>query len=291
MEHPKTAFIRTWLLFFLLTTIVSCSVKSTGNNKITLNYIEYNRGKSFPLRADLRMLYDENNLLFRNIYFEDFSFFPDNSIIPNTFIKPLLQLQIGAFLDAFTEPYYGIRFIHFFKNNPHLGIGLEFIHQKIFLDNPSQKVSVSGSIDSIPVNEVVPINKYVDYFSVSHGINHLGFIVVYRMLLLRSSRIPDGRIQPFFSLSAGPTIPHLELKLAETFPKWETFAYQPSFRNFGLGAGTGIRFKLSRHFSLYCEYKLTYSHLHGMDLEDRPGSSVKMQFLSHHLLWGLAYIF
>lgn len=200
-------------------------------------------------------------------------------------------MRLGAALDAFTEPYYGIRFIHFFKNNPHWGIGLEFIHQKIFIEDSRQKVSVSGSIDGIPVNEIAPINKYVDYFSVSHGINHLGLTVVYRMLLSQSSRIPEGRIQPFFSLSAGLAIPHLELKLSETTPEWETFAYQPDFRNFGLGAGTGIRFKLSRHFSLYGEYKLTYSHLHGMDLEDRPGSSIKMQFLSHHLLWGLAYVF
>ena len=85
---------------------------------MTLNYFEYNRGKSFPVTTDIGLQYGSNSLHFYDVHLDDDSFFPDNSIIPNAFLKPLFKLRFSDALAAFTEPYYGYRFIHFFKKNP-----------------------------------------------------------------------------------------------------------------------------------------------------------------------------
>jgi opacity protein-like surface antigen len=285
----KKVFFFLALIFPLIWS--SClSVPKSGNHRMTLNYIEYNRGKSFPVYADLSITTPTGQLTFTHLYFEDDSFYPDNFIIPNAFIKPLLQLKLDDASNAFTEPYYGFRFIHFFKKNPRLGIGIEFIHHKIFLNDKDQQIRVSGVLDGNEIDRVDAIKNYLDYFSVSHGINHIGLSLVYRLMLLPTEKIPDGRLQPFLSITAGPTIPHLELKLTENAPEWDAYSYQPSWRNFGAGLGIGLRYKPWRHFGFYLEYKVTYSHLHGMHFDDMEGE-IMIDFFTHHIQWGISYMF
>jgi len=257
---------------------------------MTLNYIEYNRGKSFPVYSNLSITTPSNQFTFHHLYFEDDSFYPDNFFLPNAFIKPLFQLKLDNAADAFTEPYYGFRFIHFFKKNPRLGIGIEFIHHKIFLNDRDQQVRVTGNFEGSEIDQVESIQNYLEYFSISHGINHIGLALVYRLMLLPTEQIPDGRLQPFLTVTAGPTIPHLEVKLSESSQEWDAYSYQPSWRNFGAGLGIGIRYKPWRHFGFYLEYKLTYSHLHGMHFDDLEGD-VSMDFFANHLQWGISYMF
>ena len=269
----------------------SCMSGSRSNNtKITLNYLEYNRGKSFPVYSDLFITSRNTQFTFHHLYFEDDSFFPDNSIIPNAFITPLLELRLDAASDAFTEPYYGFRFIHFFKKNPSWGIGIEFIHHKIFLNDMDQQVRITGVIDGNPIDRVDAIGNYLEYFSVSHGINHIGLAVVYRFSLLPSDKIPDGKVQPYFTFTIGPAVPHLELKMKVSETEWDAYSYQAGFKNFGGGLGTGLRFKPWRHLGFFLEYKLTYSHLRAMHFDGEEGD-VQMDFFTHHIQWGISYIF
>ena len=257
---------------------------------MTLNYIEYNRGKSFPVHSDLSISSPTFQLTFHHLNFGDDSFYPDNSIIPNAFIKPLFQLKLENAADAFTEPYYGLRFIHFFKKSPRLGIGIEFIHHKIFLNDHTQHVRVTGNFEGSEIDRIETIQNYLEYFSVSHGINHIGLALIYRLMFLPTDQIPDGRLQPFLTVTAGPTIPHLELKLTGSSREWDAYSYQSSWRNFGAGLGIGLRAKLWRHFGFYLEYKFTYSHLHGMHFDEIDGA-VSMDFFTHHLQWGISYMF
>jgi hypothetical protein len=254
---------------------------------MTRTYFEYNRGTSFPLYSDLSLNYGNHDFKFHNIYFDDYSFFPDDSIIPNAFLKPLFRGKFSEALKAFTEPYYGYRLIHFLKKYPRIGIGVEFIHHKIFLDDKNQTVKISGTYDGAPVNKDILIGDYIDYFSVSHGINHLSLTLFYRWMLKQTPRIPDGKLQPFIMFSAGPTFPHLELKLTENPSQWAAFSYNSGSGNYGLGTGLGIRYKPWKHFGFYLEYKLTYSHLHCMSFDDGKGE-VNMSFISHHIQWGIS---
>ncbi len=286
--HLTTKIQRTILLIFVVLTVACAGNK--GPHNITLNYIEYNRGKSFPTHSDIQLDWNGNSMRFENVRFEDESFFPDNSIIPNAFIKPLSRLKFGDALKAFTEPYYGYRFIHFFRSNPHIGVGIEFTHHKIFLNQPTQSVKISGTYNGNPLDKNGAVGDYIDYLSVSHGVNHLSFLFSYRWLLGPTAAIPEGRMQPYISAGLGPAIPHLELKLKENAPAWNDYSYQSGISNYNLGLGLGMRYKFSPHFGCYLEYKLSYSHLYDLTFDDGAGE-LRMAFTNHHLMWGLSYIF
>ncbi|HDP94709.1 MAG TPA: hypothetical protein ENN40_05030 [Candidatus Aminicenantes bacterium] len=258
--------------------------------KMTLNYVEYNRGKSFPTRSDICLDWDDHLLRFHGVRFSDDSFFPDNSIIPNAFLRPLIQLRFSDALKAFTEPYYGYRLMHFFRRNPHIGLGIEFTHHKLFLNDPRQQVRISGTFQGKSFDQSQPASDFIDYLSVSHGVNHLNLVVTYRWMLAQTASIPDGRWQPFVATGFGPAFPHLELKLAQDFPQWSEYAYQAGWRNFNFSAGIGMRFKFSPYLGAYLEYKFSYSHLHDMHFHDGSGD-LSMAFDTHHLMWGISLIF
>jgi len=155
----------------------------------------------------------------------------------------------------------------------------------------SQRLRISGTYDGAPIDETVKIGDYLDMFNVSHGVNHLGLHFVYRWMLKPIPSIPDGRWQPFVNISAGPTFPHLELDTVENgVVKKAAFSYQGSWKNWGLGFGTGLRYKPWRHLGFYMEYKLTYSHLHGMRFDAVPDSNINMDFWAHQLQWGISFM-
>ena len=286
----KMLHIRRIPLICLSLILLGACTTGMESHRITLNYFEYNRGKSFPLQSDIEMEWGGNSLHFNNVRFEDDSFFPDDSIIPNAFLRPLFGLRFSDALKAFTEPYYGYRFIHFFPSNPRLGIGIEFTHHKLFLNQPQQQVKVSGDYRGAPIDHTLPVGDLINYLSISHGVNHLNILMTYRWLLSPTPAIPEGRLQPYISVGAGPAIPHLELKLAEDAPEWSEYSFQAGPGNFNFGVGLGIRFKFRPHLGGYFEYKYSYSHLHDLNFHEGEGS-LKMSFPTHHLMWGISIIF
>ncbi len=267
----------------------ACATNQLKPKPMTRTYFEYNRGKSFPGRSDIGLAFGSHDFKFQRVFLGDESFYPDNSIIPNAFLSPLFDLRFGEALDAFTEPYYALRLIHFLKKNPRVGIGLELIHFKVFLLDKDQRVRMTGIYDKKEVDKEVRIGDYLDMFNVSHGINHVGLLVNYRLMLSKTAAVPDGRLQPFASLSLGPAAPHLELDIFnESDIERKAYSYQWSAKNWGLGMGLGVRYKPSRHFGFYLEYKLTYSYLHGMHFDSEADSRVIMDFFTHHLQWGIS---
>lgn len=277
------------LILLILMILNGCALKH-GDRGPALNYFEYNRGKSFATRADLQLDWNGNSLLFHQVRFEDDSFFPDNFIIPNAFLRPLVQLRFADALKAFTEPYYGYRFVRFLRRNPHIGLGIEFTHHKIFLNQADQQVIVSGFFQGRPVNALLPVNRFVEYLSISHGVNHVNLVFTYRWLLAPTAGVPEGRWQPYVSVGAGPAFPHLELKLPGDGPNWTEYAFKSGPGNFNFSAGTGVRYQFSPHFGAYLEYKFSYSHLYDLDFFDGAGN-LEMAFPTHHLMWGISLIF
>ncbi|MCK5056470.1 MAG: hypothetical protein KAT34_07440 [Candidatus Aminicenantes bacterium] len=278
------------ILIFSLLFLIACAANRKTGKPMTLNYFEYNRGKSFPTRSDIGIRYGDSDYTFHHVYLEDESFFPDNSIIPNAFLSPLFDLKLLSAADAFTEPYYNMRLLHFFKKKPRFGVGIELLHLKVFLINKDQRVHMSGTYKGSPVDREVRIGDYLDLFNVSHGVNHVSLLFNYRWMLSKTPHITDGRFQPFVSISAGPAAPHLELNLKDgDNVEKKAYSYQWGRHNWGMGMGFGTRYKPNRHFGLYFQYRLTYSHLHGMYFDNAPGTTrVRMDFFAHHLQWGIS---
>lgn len=263
-----------------------------SSGAMTRTYFEYSRGKSFPTHSDVGIRYGNNDYTLHNLYLQDKSFDRDNSIIPNAFVVPLFTLKPGLAAANFTEPYYSYRVIHFLKNNPRIGIGFEFVHLKVVVLNRKQRVRMTGMVDGEPIDATVTVRDHLEGFNVSHGVNHAGVHFVYRWLLKKTPQITDGRLQPFVNVSFGPTVPHLELTTNQNgVITKQAYSYQASFKNWGGGLGAGVRYKISRRFGLYMEYKLTYSHLHGMHFDDMDDTNVNMDFWTNHLQWGLSVMF
>ncbi len=250
-------------------------------------YIEYNRGISSHTSANIQLITQNQNLTFYNVSLIDNSFFPDNSIFPNAFFKPLFKGDIVGAVKATTEPYYGIRLYHFLKSRPEIGFGIDFIHFKVFLPDESQKVHIIGTIDNKGIDKTDDIHNYFYSFNVSHGVNHIGLSIVYRKMFFKNSTFPDGKIQPFVSFHIAPCIPHHEVKLKNSDLK--AYSYQIKFPNFGFGLGLGTRFQLAEHFGLYIEYKYTYTFLRNLVFDNGEGK-VKLNFGVHHLSWGISLI-
>jgi hypothetical protein len=287
----KNIIIISIIIISVLLTL-SCGLTVTKDGGMAVNYFEYSRGKSSHTTSDLYLKYDNNEYTFKDMKLIDKSFFPDDSIFPNAFIKPLFKLQFGDAVKAFTEPYYSYRFIHFLKSNPNIGIGIEFIHLKVFLEDIDQNLITTGNFDGKEINLNSRVGDYITMFNVSHGVNHLGLHLTYRWMFNKTEKIKDGKFQPYINISAGPAIPHLEMDLVQNGTSSRVaYSYQSGFKNWGIGAGAGIRFKPWQRFGFYLEYKTTYSHLYDMHLDDFQNSSVKMSFVVHHLQWGLSFMF
>lgn len=99
--------------------------------------------------------------------------------------------------DSFSPPvYYGLRVSHFFGLGANWGTGLEFTHDKLY-SNPSQVVQVTGTWNNAPVNEAAPMNKRVQLFNISHGMN-LVAAMVYHRLHAFSGWLPGMGLRPYF---------------------------------------------------------------------------------------------
>ncbi|MCR4421960.1 MAG: hypothetical protein GYA61_06320 [Spirochaetales bacterium] len=279
-------------IFYTAFSMISIA-PSSASHDIQLNYFEYNRGLSSPVIAQIRIGYPGYfDYTFHDVIMYDYSFFPDNSIIPNAFIDNLFSGDIVGAVKAFTEPYYGIRFYHFFKSSPNIGWGIEFIHFKVFLPGGSlQNVHITGTDgDGNSIDTYDIISNYITYFNVSHGVNHLSFSLVYRLMLFQTEKIKSGILQPYVSLSFGICIPHPELKLAETEER-QAYSYQLEFGNFGGGINLGFRLQFLRHLEFYFEYKFTFTWLYGMHFDNGQEGEIDASFTSNHFVWGLGLVF
>jgi hypothetical protein len=270
--------------------LVSPAFSQTKKPKIPLTYIEYNRGMNFPTSATIRINYPGHfDLSFHNTRLVGHSFYPDGSIFPNAFFAPLARLNIKRALYAFTEPYYGIRFYRFFKKNPKLGLGFEFIHLKVFIPDEGDEVLITGTEGGGSVRKTASTQDYISAFNVSHGVNHLSLSVVYREMLFRTERYPGGRLQPYAAISFGPALPHPQLRLKND-PQWKAYSTQMHLSNMGFGINLGLRLQIFKKLGLYVEYKLTRSFLRDLRFDNGEKGKVSMTFSAHHLAWGLSFL-
>jgi hypothetical protein len=236
--------------------------------------VEYTRGFCSTHDSDLVLEHDQS-LRFHNLDLEDQSFFPDDSPIPNAFVPPLAKFDLVGAVKALTAPYYGVRiFVH--PDSP-WGFGLDFTHYKVLVRDESRPVRVSGD-----VHETVPLNRYMQRFEASHGVNFVALAVRYQQPLWWPW------LSPFAALSLGPMIPHTEVWDASG--RRRAYSYQVRWGNFGAGLHSGARLHIGKRWALLAEYKLTYGHLGNMVFDDDDRARLRMDIWTHHLQWGLAYV-
>jgi len=288
--RSKTSFLL--LKSFIILFAVASSFTSAGRRTNTTHFfIEYSRGFSTRTRTDLHIKYPGTDLTLHNIAVkpEYYTWLKSNT----RFFKTLFKDGFIRAISALTEPYYSIRFQYLLKKKPHIGIGLEHIHFKIFLDDKAQLVKYTGTLNNAGINESRVIGQNISEYSISHGVNHVSFIAAYRLMLLKNKKIPDGMIQPFGSFSFGPAIPHVEVTFFDGAGfQGRAYSYQMSLKNIGLGLNAGCRFKLARHFAFHVVGKTTLSFLRGMRFDKDRGDAGELQttFGTAQLQFGISLI-
>jgi len=183
--------------------------------------------------------------------------------------------------DFQSPQYYGVRLSYFLSEHPHWGFGLEFIHAKIYLDT-SETVHVSGSRAGAPVNDSERVADTINSFSISHGLNFLTADLIYRWFPAERGASVAGRFQPYAGLGVGALIPHVESDIGGV--KAEEYQW----RGPGVQPFLGTNFDVTRHWSLFVEYKFSYANLDELSI---PGGSISLEPLSHHLVAGISFRF
>jgi len=178
--------------------------------------------------------------------------------------------------------YYGLRLNYWFKELSSWGVGVDFTHAKMYAEL-DDTVNVSGTRAGAPVAGAEPLGNTFQELTFSHGYNLLTLNGMYRW---SPKGVRDdtflGRLQPYAGLGLGIAVPHVEIEI--NGDRTEEYQYTgPAFQGFG-----GINFDVYKKFSLFMEYKLTYSE---MDTDLTGGGSLEVKPWTNHIIFGLSYSF
>ena len=185
--------------------------------------------------------------------------------------------------DSFYNPlYYGYRLGYWFKNQPRWGVAIDFTHAKMY-GELEKTVDVSGVRNGTPVSGQERLDDTFESLSFSHGHNLLTLNGMYRWMDLGTS--PEeflNRLQPYILAGLGLAIPHVEVTLDGD----QTEAYQTA--GWAAQAGGGLDVDITRWFSLFAEYRLSYADIEA-DLQG--GGTLKTEPWTHHFTAGITFSF
>ena len=157
-------------------------------------------------------------------------------------------------------PYWGVRGTYWLGRN--WGLAVDYAHTKALAD-------INFNTD-----------KVYDRLEFTDGNNLLLFEVLYRF-----DPMWNGKLVPYVGAGAGVTIPHVEVTL--DLPNGnKTFEYQCCGPAAQILAG--LEYKLTPAWSLFTEFKLSYSHI---DADLRGGGSLETDIWSPQVAVGLTYRF
>lgn len=157
-------------------------------------------------------------------------------------------------------PYYGLRLTRWFEQVPGWGVQVDFSHTKAAADLDAR------------------LRPSFSRLEFTNGLNIATLNGVYRWAAI-------GRLTPYAGAGLGIIVPHVEV----TTPGYEstrTFEYQlAGMAAVGFG---GVDFAITDSFSVFGEYKLSYSRVEA-DLVG--GGTLSTDLVTHHFNLGLNYRF
>jgi len=177
------------------------------------------------------------------------------------------------------SPYYGIRLTYFPTSSSRVGGSFDFTHYKIFAET-ERTLTVDGIWNGVPVSESVPMNRRVQQFEVSHGLNLAALNLIYRWPMRQGRALPETRWQLYVGAGLLAYVPHAEATINGSFTSAD---YQ--FAGFGYQALAGLQCRVSRRVSLFAEVKQDGGKLN-IDLQG--GTQAKARVRTIHALAGMA---
>jgi hypothetical protein len=186
---------------------------------------------------------------------------------------------------ALGAPYYGVRLSYFPSRKAHVGATLDFTHYKMYAET-AEPVKARGVWNGAPLHADAPLDRYVQSFQISHGINLTSLDGQYRW-------------NPLFE--HGPWEKHVGAGLLVYLPHSEGtidgLGVSGDYRYAGWGGQIfgGVEYALHRRWTprwsrltLLIESKLDMGSL---DLDLDPLTRVHTRVATLHLLGGIAVHF
>lgn len=153
--------------------------------------------------------------------------------------------------------YTDVRFGYFTGRRPWLGFAVDFLHFKAIAESERSYRTV-GVNEGVAIDAVQPMNLIVGRFRVTNGVNFIPVSAIGRLRLKRDANYPDGRVQPYAGIGAGPTLIYIQSRVND---KTRNGPYE--FSDLGWQLFAGVQGYLSPRWDLFFEYKHTTTELDG----------------------------
>ncbi len=182
--------------------------------------------------------------------------------------------------DRDSIPYVGVRAGFFFRDPQWLSVSVEVLHFKVFAEDENA-VRVRGTDEGDAVDTVAPMNRFVQQYQVSNGVNMLLGNVHAHKRVAKSSRFADGRVDVYAGVGAGVTFPFTRSVIdGESRGQYEWG--RPATQLLG-----GVAWHLSPGWDVAVEYKFTATIVDGSVANGDSESRLR----THHLVFGLGVHF
>lgn len=175
-------------------------------------------------------------------------------------------------------PYYGLKVSWFPTAGSHWGASLDFTHYKVYAET-AQVGGVQGTWMGDAVAGAAPLDRYVQRFELSHGVNMLSANVVYRFT---SPTLWSGRLTPYAGAGPAVYLPHTESTVGAV-------PHEASYHASGVGVHlqAGARYRLTERWSVFAEAKFD----RGRVKVDVASGSARTTLQTVHLVGGIALDF
>lgn len=173
-------------------------------------------------------------------------------------------------------PYYGLRATWFPTAESRWGASLDFTHYKAYAQT-ARVGGVQGTWMGGAVAGAAPLDRYVQRFELSHGVNTLSANLVYRFPAVWS-----GRLTPY--VGAGPAVylPHTESTVGGV-PNDASY----HAAGFGVHLQAGARYRLTDRWAVFIETKFD----RGRVKVDVASGTARTTLQTMHLVGGIAMDF
>ncbi len=174
-----------------------------------------------------------------------------------------------------SRQYYGGRLGRFIGTHG-FAIEAEFLHPKVIV-HTDEVVPVVGVEGGVPIDAALPMNRFVEHYAMTHGLNFLLVDLVWRQPLG-----PGGAASPVglaLRAGVGPVIPGANVLI----DKVATLDYQ--YAGLGGQVAAGLDVRVYRVLSATIEYKLTRVR---PVIDLTGGGTGRMTALTHHVAFGFA---
>jgi lipid A oxidase len=175
-------------------------------------------------------------------------------------------------------PYYGLKVSWFPTAESRWGASLDFTHYKVYA-RTAHAVGVQGTWMGGAVAGTAPVDRYVQRFELSHGVNMLSANVLYRW---NSLGLFSGRLTPYVGAGLAGYLPHSESTVGAV-------PHEAGYHPAGLGVHlqAGARYRLTERFAVFVETKFD----HGRAKVDVASGTARTRLQTVHLVGGIAMDF